>query len=67
MEFLTSQEHIQELRQCRDVEYHSARCRQEVWKRPPHGWLKCNFDGSIIRDENGVYRGSGHAMDDKPN
>lgn len=50
-----------------------------MWKRPPTGWLKCNYDGSfhshseksnagwIIRDDTGAYRGSGHAADDKPN
>ena len=43
------------------------------WTRPPQGWKKCNIDGSyhqsratgtagwIIRDENGVYKGSAHA------
>ena len=40
------------------------------WKRPPLGWIKCNTDGSfrqqlddatagwILRDDNGVYKGS---------
>ena len=40
------------------------------WTRPPRGWKKCNIDGSfhkqmtkalaggVIRDENGVYKGS---------
>lgn len=40
------------------------------WTRPPRGWKKCNIDGSfhkqmtkalaggVIRDENGIYKGS---------
>lgn len=52
---------------------------EEMWKRPPNGWLKCNYDGAfhnhndkssagwILRDDTGAYRGSGHAADAKPN
>ena len=42
------------------------------WTRPPHGWKKCNYDGSynrempskagwIIRDESGQFVGAGQA------
>jgi len=45
-----------------------------VWKRPPYGWVKCNYDGSfnhqsrqskagwIIRDAEGIYKGAGQAI-----
>ncbi|KAL9308986.1 putative RNA-directed DNA polymerase [Arabidopsis thaliana] len=44
------------------------------WKRPPTGWVKCNYDGSfnhhtqqskagwIIRDASGVFKGAGQAI-----
>lgn len=47
---------------------------QGTWRRPPHGWLKYNTDGSfvndmipgkvgwIIRDDQGVYRGAVQAI-----
>ena len=45
---------------------------QRLWTRPPPGWLKCNYDatftvntpvtaGWVLRDEQGTYRGAGHA------
>lgn len=75
-EYLNSQENYLEFQK------NSARAtpvsnRQGLWKRPPYGWIKCNFDGSfrnrhakssagwVLRDNNGVHRGSGQAMDDK--
>ncbi|CAA7047582.1 unnamed protein product [Microthlaspi erraticum] len=77
-EYLYAQENSQEVCQNRGNGLFTRATRNEVWKRPSQGWMKCNFDGSfhsrdeksavgwIIRDEHGIYRGSGYAKDDKP-
>lgn len=48
-------------------------CRRNIWKRPPNGWIKCNYDGAykdttraaglgwIFRDADGIYLGAGNA------
>lgn len=71
MDYLNSQEITIGSQQRRNIGSSPIQRRQQRWKRPPQGWIKCNYDGSfhnrvdiskagwIIRDDNGVYRGAG--------
>lgn len=48
-------------------------CHRNLWKRPPTGWIKCNYDGAykdttraaglgwIFRDADEIYLGAGNA------
>ncbi|CAA7042886.1 unnamed protein product [Microthlaspi erraticum] len=79
MEFLNTQELMQGIFPIGNGGSRPNRTPEGKWRPPPTGWVKCNYDGAfhnrdvssnagwIIRDENGTYKGSGHATDNKPN
>lgn len=46
-EYFESQENCSEFTQRSDTGTSPVSNRRGLWKRPPYGWTKCNFDGSF--------------------